>query len=90
MDNVEPCCRQCNTKLRGIDTTNEQSITVYQYTLNGELVTIWKNAYEAAKKLNISQRGICTCCNGGYFDNTRNKWHTSKSYKGFRWGYVPL
>ena len=90
MDNVEPCCRQCNANLRGIDTTKEQSITVYQYTLDGILVAIWKNAYEAAKTLNFSQRGIWCCCNGGYFDKTRNKWHKSETYKGYKWSYMPL
>ena len=46
MDNVEPCCEECNHKLAG---------------------------------------RIRDCCNGGYFDNRRNKWVNCNTYKGFVW-----
>lgn len=89
-DNVEPCCRKCNAILRGKDTSNEQSKSVYQYTLDGELVKIWKNAYIAAKELGFSQSGISTCCRGGCYSKSRGKFHTCNTYKGYRWTYIPL
>lgn len=53
--------------------------TVYQYTLDGELVAIWPCAMEAVRELGYSQGLICACCRG-----ERNK------HKGYRWSYVPL
>ena len=90
MDNVEPCCQNCNAKLRGKDTSDEQSIAVYQYTTDGELIKKWKNAYIASEELGFSQGGISTCCRGGYFSKSRGKFHTCNTYKGYKWSYTPL
>ena len=67
---------------------NKLSNTVYQYTLNGELVNQWVNAYEASKQLGYNTSCIQQCCNGGRFDNKTKKWHTAITYKGFKWGYA--
>lgn len=53
--------------------------TIYQYTLDGELVGVWNKAKDAANELGISQSGIVMCCNG----------KLNKS-KGYRWSYKPL
>lgn len=72
MDNVEPCCEECNKK----EWFKEMRKQVYQYTTDGILVKIWNSAKDAAEKLSISRRSICKCCN--------NK---LKTYKGFIWSY---
>lgn len=53
--------------------------TVYQYTLDGELVTIWPSATEVARELGFSQSDICNCCNG-----------RQKTSRGYKWSYQPL
>ena len=63
---------------------------VYQYTLDGELVAVWETASEAAKLLGYNLTEIAHCCNGGYFDKSRNKWHKRETYKGYIWSYIPL
>lgn len=75
MDNVEPCCKECNDKLHSFDMEKK----VYQYTLDGELVAIWKSATEAAKQLNYSQGNICSYCNG-----------IRKNAYGYKWSFEPL
>lgn len=81
-DNVEPCCVDCNKKLRGEDMKNGIGIgrikgtgkKVYQYDKKTmELVGVWGNATAAAEELGISQANINKCCNnkayksvGGY------------------------
>ena len=45
MDNVEPCCLECNVKIQGKDSSKN----VYQYTFNGELVKIWNSTKECSE-----------------------------------------
>lgn len=71
-DNVEPCCKDCNSKLAGIDKQK----TVFQYSLDGELVAIWPNAMEAEKELGFNRSHISDCCNG-----------KRKTANGYRWSY---
>ena len=47
---------------------------VYQYTLDGKLVAVWRSAIDAAKELKINRASISKCCAGGEFDKRRNKW----------------
>ncbi len=86
MDNVEPCCKKCNDKLNGNDFKQKMSEigkkngkTVYQYTLEGELVGIYPSTTEAARDTGFKQSNISACCLG-----------KRKTYKGFKWSYVPL
>lgn len=84
MDNVEPCCADCNNKLNYEGLSKQ----VYQYTLDCELVKIWKNAYEAANTLGYTQTQINKCCNGGRYLN--GKWINIKQAYGYKWSYKPL
>lgn len=79
-----------NGKHTGNHNIERCSKTVYQYTIDGELVAVWESASEAAKQLGFQKSAISRCCNGGFFDKNRNKWHKAQTYKGFRWSYVPL
>lgn len=73
-DNVEPCCLKCNLKLEG----KEKSKPVYQYTLDGELVKVWKSTLECGKN-GFIQTNISACCLG-----------KRKTANGYRWTYEPL
>lgn len=67
-----------------------KSKTVYQYTLEGELIAVWKSASEAAKQLKYTISNICDCCVGKRFDKSRGKWVKRIQYKGYKWSYIPL
>lgn len=72
-DNVEPCCEDCNNE----QNYNELRKKVYQYSLDGELIAIWKCASAAAKELGFkSPSSIAMCCNGNI-----------KSAYGYIWSY---
>ena len=45
VDNVEPCCEECNRNL----WFDEKKKKVYQYTLDGHLVKIWDSLSETKK-----------------------------------------
>lgn len=64
--------------------------TVYQYTLDGELIRTYDSALEAANKNCFRQGAISKCCVGGYYCKTRGKWVNCETYKGYRWSYEPL
>lgn len=51
---------------------------VYQYTLDGKLVRIWKSTLECAYN-GFNQSHVAACCRGD-----------EKKHKGFRWSYKPL
>lgn len=72
-DNVEPCCEECNHKLNGNNPK-----TVYQYTLDGVLLRIWKNTHECGKN-GFLQSKVSNCCLG-----------KQEKHRGFRWSYTPL
>lgn len=75
---------------RGEAVRNSKSITVYQYTLNRKLVAVWKSASEAAKTLGLEKSAISSCCRGGFYCKSRNKWVNRIQYKGYIWSYKPL
>ena len=76
-------------KKRNAEAARERfSKTVYQYTLDGKLVAVWKSAKEAAKQLVFSQGNISNCCNGGFY--RKGIWVNRKQYNGYIWSYVPL
>lgn len=56
-----------------------KSMRVYQYNVNGELVSEHETATSAAKKFNSKASTICDCCNG--------RW---KSAHGYIWSYKLL
>ena len=58
---------------------DERAKVVYQYTLDGLLVNVWKSAAEAARVLGFIKVDIINCCNG-----------KQKTHKGYKWSYVPL
>ena len=74
MDNVEPCCKECNDRL----AREEEKKQVYQYTLDGELVRVWESTTEAGRNGYIRQ-GISHCCNGKY-----------NTHKGYKWSFNPM
>lgn len=75
MDNVEPCCEDCNKELAGI----EKRKTVFQYDKKTmELVAVWPSIAECSKN-GYAQQHICACCNG-----------KRKTHKGYIWSYKPL
>lgn len=77
MDNVEPCCEECNIELHSIVLRKK----VYQYTLDGILVAEYSSATEAAIATGFKLSSICKCCSDNYY---------SKTYKGYIWSYKPL
>lgn len=60
----------------------ENSKKVYQYTLNLQLVRIWKSLKEC-KENGYNAGGICDCCKNKYMGYTN-------VYKNFVWSYEPL
>ena len=88
MDNVEPCCKECNHKLALPYISKITSNPVYQIDkTTNEILHIWPSAFVAAKENNYTASRIRDCCNGGYFDYRRNKWVNIKTYKGYAWKY---
>ena len=77
-NNVEPCCFECNAKLRGKDIIDEQSKQVYQYTIDGKFIKAWKSAVAVKKEFGFDNTSITRCCNGEY-----------KSSNGYKWSYLP-
>lgn len=55
---------------------------VYQYTMDGKLVKVWKSTMECEKL--YDRCAITKCCNNKYMKEGNNK------YKGYRWSYKPL
>ena len=74
MDNVEPCCFDCNNKLNYV----ERSKRVDQIDpKTGDVLHQWNSTCEAAKILGLHQGHISECA--------ANK---KKQYKGYLWKYV--
>ena len=67
----------------------ESGKNVYQYTMDGQLVKIWKNTRECDDN-GFFASPVSNCCKGKYFDNRAKKWYNKPQYKVFRWSYVPL
>lgn len=64
--------------MHGIEGNVNRKKTVYQYTIDGELVKIWSSTLEIEKELGYNNGAISACCRGekGY-----------KTHKGFKWSY---
>lgn len=61
---------------------------VNQYSFDGTLIKTWKSTHEIEKELGFANQNISKCCNGGYFDNRRNKFVNITQYHGFIWRYA--
>lgn len=53
--------------------------TVYQYSMDGKLITTWRSVREAAKNLSMSASGISNASTGKL-----------KMYKNFIWSFALL
>lgn len=78
VENLEYCTQKYNvnygtSQLRRADAISKP---VYQYTLDNQLVKVWKSVTEC--RLN-GFCGVSGCCRG-----KRNK------HKGYKWSYIPL
>lgn len=60
------------------ETKAKKSKPVYQYTLDGVLKKVWPSTKECGRN-GFGQWNVSNCCNGKL-----------KTYKGYRWSYVPL
>lgn len=85
MDNVEPCCKECNDKLQNL----AQNKRVYQYTLDGVLVKVWESIKECVEN-GFARNCVWRACKGEYYCNKRKKMIHTDIYKGYRWSYTPL
>lgn len=63
-------------KIKHTDRPNAKK--VYQYTLSGELVKVWKSTSECGRN-GFAQNKVSNCCLGG-----------QEKHKGYRWSYKPL
>lgn len=68
-DNVEPCCKDCNTDA----WVDESAKKIHQYTLDGIFVKEWKSQGECGRN-GYCQASVSKCCIG-----------KRKSHKGFKW-----
>lgn len=78
MDNVEPCCKECNDKLGAKQKTELFSKAIYQYDLDGNLVKTWTNV-NVCNRNGYNKGNIYMCCIG-----------KKKQYKGYIWSNKPL
>ena len=75
MDNVEPCCVDCNHKLGG----SVNGIKIEQIDkVSGKIVKTWINARVASIEGGFNESHIRDCCNG-----------KRKSHKGYFWKNHP-
>lgn len=70
-------------------SSEKHSKQVYQYTLDGVLIAIWKSTKECGRN-DYNSSMVSKCCNGGYFDKRRDKWINITQYNGYKWSYKPL
>lgn len=63
---------------------------VYQYSIDGKLINVFKSVNEAARQTGYNISEISVCCHGGKFNKKRNKWVNVTQYKGYKWSYKPL
>ena len=80
VSNLEWCTYSYNSNYGNCSKkiAEKQSKQVYQYSLDGELIKIWKSTQECARQ-GFGQGNISACCNG-----------ERKSHKGFKWSYTEL
>ena len=75
------------TKNKISDANSKQ---VFQYTLEGELVGVFKNSVIASKETGFPQAQINKYCHGKYYSKKYGKWYFKNIYKGYRWSFEPL
>lgn len=72
-DNVEPCCRSCNTKLASMEKGDERCISLTKDKekpcdqidmVTGEIITSFESVKEAHIKTSICKSSIGACCRG--------------------------
>lgn len=87
LSNIEWCTIPYNNsygtrleRLSESNTNGKKSKTVYQYTLDGELVNVWPSANECGRN-GFKTTCVSRCC--------LNKPHCN-TYKGYKWSYAPL
>lgn len=78
IDNVEPCCMECNKKLGSEEKKITLGKVVHQFNLDGELVKIWNSTRECGRN-GFNQGAISACLNG-----------KKEKYKGYKWSHSPL
>ena len=78
------------TVSRRFDNHIDESKPVYQYTTNGEFVSMYKSVREAERKTMTNNSNILKCCNGGFYSNQRNKWVNVNTANGYKWSFYPL
>ena len=79
LENLEWCDAKynCNYGTRNKRMSKTQSISIKQFTKDGVFIKEYPSMKEAARKLNISQGHISSCCKG-----------KSKSAYGYIWRYA--
>jgi hypothetical protein len=78
IDNVEPCCEDCNSKLY----YKEHQKMVGKFTLGNQLVEMWSSLKECKKQTNIGHGTLSACCNNKYLREGNNV------FKGYIWKYI--
>ena len=91
IDNLEWCTYSYNATYNNsmrarINTRNKNQSygcekKVYQYSLSGELVKIWKSLADVTRNLHLSCGCIANCC--------RNMKYRHTAY-GYKWSYKPI
>lgn len=76
--NLEWISKEDHDRLHGIEKAVVFSKTVYQYTLDWELVKAWESTAECGRN-GFNQGDVAACCRGEI-----------EQYKGYRWSYVLL
>lgn len=64
----------------------DQSRSISQFTLDGELVRTYPSIAEAVRQGNFDRTSIIKCCNGGRY-NKKGKWIRITQHKGYIWKY---
>ena len=78
VENLEWCTAAYNSNYgtRSKKLAKAFAKTVYQYTLDGELVRVWPSTMECERETGFFSTNISHACNGKY-----------KQYKGYKWSY---
>lgn len=74
-----------NERIRQKLLNKQGAKKVFQYTINGELVKIWKSTSECNRN-GFHQGNVASCCRNDYKSNRKQH----NIYKGYIWSYVPL
>lgn len=80
VDNLEWCDVKYNTNYGTCQQRRAEKLSrqVYQYSLDGTLISIWKSVNETSRN-GYNFRNVSACCRG-----------ERKSHKGFKWSYTEI